>query len=67
MKMMTGAITVAGNIDHETVKDIGFESFVEDLSSDDEYAVAAAAVMVTDRNNVAYNKNLQTEHKNPSG
>ena len=45
-QMMTGAITAAGNIDHDTVMDIRIESFVGDLSSDDEFAVAAAAVMV---------------------
>ena len=56
-QMMTGAITAAGNIDHDTVMNIGIESFVGDLSSDDEFAVAAAAVMVTGRSNFAYNKN----------
>ena len=38
--MVTGEITIAGNIDHETVvprvmKDIGFDSFAEDLNSVD--------------------------------
>ena len=56
-QMMTGAITAAGNIDHDTVMDIGIESFVGDLNSDDEFAVAVAAVMVTGRNNFAYIKN----------
>ena len=30
---VTGVTTVAGNIDHETVKDFSFESFIEDLSN----------------------------------
>ena len=32
-KMVTDVITVAGNIDHETVKDFGFESFIEDWNN----------------------------------
>ena len=58
MKMAAGAIIAIGITEHETISAIGMEWFIGNLNNDDECAVAAAAVLVTDRNNFAYNKNL---------